>query len=120
MCGGTLKFKGKVLPPLPLTDTSNMGVLVQKKKKLAAGPKFFFFTKKWGQQGFPRDFLVGGGALFSQGGGQWGALKIPPPKIAGKLLKNKKQNKKIQCAEGPQNFWDSMILVRILTKVRIF
>ena len=36
--------------------------------------------------------FFGRGALFSQGGGQWGALKIVPLKIAEKL-KKKKQKK---------------------------
>ena len=38
-------------------------------------------------------FFGGGGGghfLAKEGGGQWGALKIPPLKIAGKLFKEQK------------------------------
>ena len=77
----------------PSCHFKNGGTSPEEEKKLAAGAEF---TKKEGQQGFPREFFVGGGSLFSQGGGAVGGTKIPPQKIAGQLL-NKKQ-KKISCA----------------------
>ena len=59
--GGHSKIKvGGTAPP---SCHFKNGGTSPEEKKLAAGAEFFF-TKKEGQQGFPREFLVGGGVTF--------------------------------------------------------